>query len=253
MATHGNIGQFDRGTEDWKAYCERLEQYFLANDVDDAAKQRAILLSVCGAAAYQLIRNLVAPAKPTDKSFADIVKLVQDHYTPPPSVTVQRFKFHSRSQKEGESIAEFVAELRRLSEHCQFEATLDDMLRDRLVCGVRDVRIQRRLLAEADLSFKKSFELSQAAEVAEQSAKDLQKPQQCTLYRASHLHATAITVEARTPPTPADSGTLSATFATKRGTWLKSAAARRNSNQHPINAHDAEVVRTGSLLNGHCR
>lgn len=177
MATHGNIGQFDRGTEDWKAYCERLEQYFLANDVDDAAKQRAILLSVCGAAAYQLIRNLVAPAKPTDKSFADIVKLVQDHYTPPPSVTVQRFKFHSRSQKEGESIAEFVAELRRLSEHCQFEATLDDMLRDRLVCGVRDVRIQRRLLAEADLSFKKSFELSQAAEVAEQSAKDLQKPQ----------------------------------------------------------------------------
>ena len=49
------------------------------------------------------------------------------------------------------------------------------MLRDRLVCGIRDGRVQRRLLAESDLKFKKAFELSQAEEVAERSAKDLQK------------------------------------------------------------------------------
>ena len=127
MATHGHSGEFDRRAEDWTAYCERLEQYFLANDVADGDKKRAILLSVCGAGTYQLIRNLVATDKPTDKSFAAIVKLVQDHYTPPPSAIVQRFKFHSRSQKDGESIAEFVAELRRLSEHCQFGTSLDDI------------------------------------------------------------------------------------------------------------------------------
>ena len=57
MATHGNIGEFDRGAEDWAAYCERLEQYFLANDVEDVEKQRAILLSVCGTGTYQLIRT----------------------------------------------------------------------------------------------------------------------------------------------------------------------------------------------------
>ena len=176
MATHGNIGPFGRGSEDWTAYCERLEQYFLANDVADADKQRAILLSVCGAETYQLIRNLVAPGKPTDKTFADLVKLVQEHHTPPPSEIVQRFKFNSRSQRDGESVAEFVSELRRLSEHCKFEGTLDDMLRDRLVCGIRDVRTQRRLLAESDLKLKKAFELAQAAEVAEKDSKDLQKP-----------------------------------------------------------------------------
>ena len=148
MATHGRIGEFNRGEEDWTAYCERLEQYFLANDVASAEKQRAILLSVCGAATYQLVRNLVAPDKPTDKSFEELVTLVKEHHTPPPSVTVQRFKFNSRSQRDGESVAEFVAELRRLSEHCKFEVTLDDMLRDRLVCGIRDVRIQRRLLGQ---------------------------------------------------------------------------------------------------------
>ena len=175
MAAHGNIAEFDRRAEDWAAYCERLEQYFLANDVGDADKQRAILLSVCGAGTYQLIRNLAAPARPSEKSFEDIVKLVQEHHNPPPSAIIQRYRFHSRSQKEGESIAEFVAELRKLSEHCQFKDALDAMLRDRVVCGVRDARVQRTLLAKPDLTFKMAFTLAQAAEVAEQNAKDLQK------------------------------------------------------------------------------
>ena len=42
---------------------ERLEQYFQANGVIDADKQRAIFLSVCGPSMYQTIRNLVAPKK----------------------------------------------------------------------------------------------------------------------------------------------------------------------------------------------
>ena len=58
-------------------YTERLEQYFEANDVVSAVKQRAILLSICGASAYQLIRDLVAPAIPISKSFAELVKLVK--------------------------------------------------------------------------------------------------------------------------------------------------------------------------------
>jgi hypothetical protein len=105
----------------------------------------------------------VVPGKPTAKSFEELVKLVKEHRDPPPSAIVQCFKFNSRNQKEGETVAEFVAELRRLSEHCKFNDTLDDMLRDRLVCGIRDGRIQCRLLAEPDLTLKRAFKLSQAA------------------------------------------------------------------------------------------
>ena len=65
MANHEPIGPFEQGKEDWTSYSERLEQYFAANDVTDAGKQRAILLSLCGAPTYQVIRNLTAPEKPT--------------------------------------------------------------------------------------------------------------------------------------------------------------------------------------------
>ena len=51
------------------------------------------------------------------------------------------------------------------------------MLRDRVVCGVRDKRLQQRLLAEANLTFKIAMEVSQAVEAAERNTRDLQARQ----------------------------------------------------------------------------
>ena len=135
----------------------------------------AILLSTCGAKTYQLIRSLVAPRKPADIEFTCLIEEVRKHFNPKPSVIVERFQFHSRVRQSGESVSTYVAELRRLSQHCEFGASLDDMLRDRLVCGISDNRIQRRLLAEADLAFKKALELAQAMESADRNTQDLQK------------------------------------------------------------------------------
>ena len=33
MTTHGNIGEFNRAKEDWVSYCERMQEYFMANDI----------------------------------------------------------------------------------------------------------------------------------------------------------------------------------------------------------------------------
>ena len=73
----GTLGPFDPDSEDWTCYCERLEQFLGVNGIDDANKKRAVLLSSCGSAVYQVIRNLVAPEKPADKPFSELVKLVR--------------------------------------------------------------------------------------------------------------------------------------------------------------------------------
>ena len=162
MAKHGSIGTFDSAREDWTSYSERLEQYFVRNDIVAAEKKQAILLSSCGVDTYQLIRNVVAPEKPTARTFDQLVELVQRHHNPRPSVIMQRFRFNSCRRKQGQSMAMFVAELRHLIEHCEFGDSMDDMLRDRLVCGINDNRIQLRLLAETSLTFKKVLELATA-------------------------------------------------------------------------------------------
>ena len=177
MATKHGIGKFDSTREDWTSYTERLAQYFVANDITDAGKKRAILLSACGPSTYQLIRNLASPTKPAEKSYDDLVKLISDHLHPTPTIACQRYNFNTRKQKEGESIAEYVAELRRIAEHCNYDAMLEEMLRDKLMCGVRDRRMRQKLLAEKDLTFKKAFELTQAIEMAERNSAKLQDEQ----------------------------------------------------------------------------
>ena len=48
------------------------------------------------------------------------------------------------------------------------------MIRDRLVCGINDVSIQKRLLAKPGLTYAKAVEIAQSAETATQSLKELQ-------------------------------------------------------------------------------
>ena len=160
------IGEFNSAEEDWSSYSERLEELYIANDVQDASKRRATLLSACGAGTYTLICSLVAPNKPSEYTFKRLVELVGTYHNPKPSVTVQRHKFYTHVQHPGESVAAFVAELRWLSEHCDFGTSLDVMIRDRMVCGVHDVRIQRRLLSEPALAYKNAFSIVQSMELA---------------------------------------------------------------------------------------
>ena len=87
------------------------------------------------------------------------------------SVIVERFRFHSRVRKPGESVATFVSELRCLSQFCGFGDTLEDMLRDRLVCGINDDSLQKRLLAEPDLTYSLAVDLAQRNETASQQVK----------------------------------------------------------------------------------
>ena len=175
MAKHGTLGEYSPSQETWAEYTERLELYFVANDITDEAKKRAILLNACGTATYKLVRNLAAPTKPSELEYAAVLELISNHVAPKPSIILERFRFHSRTQQPGETIAAFMAELRRLSEHCGFGATQKEMLRDRLVCGVANTNIQRKLLAEPDdLTLDKALSTARAMEMAEQNTKALQ-------------------------------------------------------------------------------
>ena len=69
-------------------------------------------------------------------------------------------------RKADESVSSYVAELRSLAVFCKFGATLEVMLRDRLVCEINNEGIQNKLLAEADLTFGKALDIARILEVA---------------------------------------------------------------------------------------
>ena len=95
--------------------------------------------------AYSLVRNLISPAKPTDKTFTLLVGALKEHLIPTPIKIAERYKFYHRNQQTGESLNKYIAELRKLSEHCQFGFFLGEALCDKFVCGMSNPSIRKRL------------------------------------------------------------------------------------------------------------
>ena len=139
--SHGRIQEYQQENESIEAYLERIDLYFAANSINEE-KKVAVFLTVIGGKNYTLLRNLLAPAKLSDLPLQQLKDALQKHFEPKRVVIAERFHFYRRDQAPGESLADFVAELRRLSTHCRFrENHLEEALRDRLVCGLRSETI----------------------------------------------------------------------------------------------------------------
>lgn len=123
----GSIGEFVPEVENVAAYLERLQLYITANSISEE-KTVSVLLTVVGPKVYSLLRSLVAPALPQEKSFEELVECLKEHFSPKPIVIAERFRFYRRSQRGHETVAEFVADLRRLAINCEFGAFLDKAL-----------------------------------------------------------------------------------------------------------------------------
>ena len=144
----GKLGEFNSNVEDCQSYVERVELYFIANGIDDEKKKTAILLSSCGIERYRAFKGLTATNLPGSKAFNDLVKLMEDPENPRRNPIAERFKFNMRNPKADESVSAYVAELRRLSQYCEYGNSLDSMLRDRLVCGINHDRTLQNLLSK---------------------------------------------------------------------------------------------------------
>ena len=166
MTTLGKIQEFCPEKE---KFLERVELFFAANDIP-TEKQVPVFLSVVGGVTYGVLRNLIAPHNPNDTTFEEITTTLKAHFEPKTLVIVERFHFHRRNQSPEESVNDYVAELRRLATNCAFGTYLEQALRDRLVCGLRNENIQIQLLTEADLTLTCAVQVAQGMEAAHKNA-----------------------------------------------------------------------------------
>jgi len=175
----GKLEEFDPANDSITAYVERAQLFIEANGIP-AEKKVAVFLSAIGSKTYSLLRNLLAPTPPKDKDFDELVSTLKGHFEPKPLIIAERFNFHRRQQAKGESVAEYISELRKLTLHCEFGSYLNEALRDRFVCGLRSEATQKKLLAEAELTLQKAVKIAQSMEMAAAKARQLQSPNSAT-------------------------------------------------------------------------
>ena len=99
--TIGSLEAFDPKTDTVAAYAERAELYMDANDMPET-RRVATFLNCVGKIVYAIIRNLMIPDKPAEKSLnlKDIIAVMEKHFEPKPLVIS---KFNKRVQLPSEN------------------------------------------------------------------------------------------------------------------------------------------------------
>ena len=126
----------------WKAWLEQYEFYMVATEKNgkDGSIQVATLLTLLGAQGQEIFRTLdIADRKDID----EVKKAFTTHFNPQVKTVFERFKFHSRIQKQGEPFESFLTALRDLVTTCEFHADeKEKSIVDRIVAGISSKAIR---------------------------------------------------------------------------------------------------------------
>ncbi|XP_058012285.1 uncharacterized protein LOC131184673 [Ahaetulla prasina] len=176
MSSYTPPAPFDPAKEKWGSYMARFECFLEANvqGVSDNRK-RAYFLSHCGPEVFDTAESLSEPTPVQSVPWQTLKTTLKAHYAPVPSKFVQRFELRQRVQREGELISMYMAALRKAANHCEYR-DLDDSLLEQLICGVRDIYLQKRLLSKSNLTLALALDEVRAHEMSTKAAETLQKP-----------------------------------------------------------------------------
>ena len=128
--------------------------------------QVATLLTVIGEEAREVFGTFTDwTNEGDDNKIEPVLQKFAEYCQPRKSVPFERYCFNRRVQESGESYEYYRTALRKLSEGCEFESiTPEEILRDKLVFGIRDNKVRERLLREPRLTLAKTDEICRAAE-----------------------------------------------------------------------------------------
>ena len=103
-----------------------------------------------------------------------VLKKYDEFCTPGTQVIYERYRFNNRNQEPGENISTYLTELRTIAKNCAHDTiTPDEILRDRLVLGIRDDRVRERLLRLNDLSLQQAVDIIKSSEQTQQQVKQM--------------------------------------------------------------------------------
>ena len=129
--------------------------------------QRDIFLSLAGDEVVDIVISLTDPEPYESNTKAQIIELLSAYFTPKDMVLINTFRFGTRSQKAGESAAEYSTALRSLAKGCEYGPYLERALRDRFVIGLLNANMRESLFKRGrELTFQQAISLATTSELA---------------------------------------------------------------------------------------
>ena len=134
-----------------------------------------ILLNLAGRDAIERSQNFAFANDEERKNVNVWKEKFKELCNPLKNLTILRHNFNTRAQQPEESFQAYLTAIRNMAESCEFGPMRSEMLKDRVVVGIRNEKTRDVLFAEPKLDLPRAIEICNLHEGAEKAAEALKK------------------------------------------------------------------------------
>ncbi|UYV66922.1 hypothetical protein LAZ67_4003347 [Cordylochernes scorpioides] len=161
---------------EWPIWFKRFQRYRIASELSEKSESEQVnaLIYIMGDKAEEiLILFNLSEAQINDYKL--VVSKFQDYFIGKRNVIYERAKFNRRSQGEMEPVEEFITNLYVLAETCSYGILKEEMIRDRLVVGVKNLNLSEKLQLESELTLEKAIQIVRQSESVKNQQKEIRQ------------------------------------------------------------------------------
>ena len=154
-----------KNPEEWRRWKARFECYRVASGLDkkDEKVQVNTLVYAMGGNSVDILTSFSLSTE--QFKYATVTKSFDAHFEGKVNVIYERARFNRRIQTDSESVIDFIEDLHKLSERCKFGALKDELIRDRIVVGITDIGLAKKLMQDENLTLEKAINSAKATEM----------------------------------------------------------------------------------------
>ena len=161
--------------DEWARWKKRFEQFRIASGlhVESAVKQVSTLLYCLGEESEDVLSSTNA-SEEDRKKYETVMEKFDSFFKVRKNVIFERARFNQRNQLDGESAEQYIIEVYKLAENCEYGDMTSEMIRDRIVVGIRDTKLSQRLQLDPDLTLAKTKQMVRQGEAVHEQQQTLQ-------------------------------------------------------------------------------
>ena len=114
--------------------------------------------------ALEVYNGLPFEGEEDKEVMSKVLDLMERHCIGQTNVIYELYCFNNRNQESGESFDAYLTPLRTLAKTCNFGLLTDELIRDRIVCGICDTGTRNKLPQEAKLTLQSRINTCRSAE-----------------------------------------------------------------------------------------
>ena len=134
--------QFDfKKPADFEKWFVRFERFKTASGLSEKTQEQQVnALVYCMGKEADDVLKLFGLSDEQQKVYTAVTEKYVNYFNVRRNTILECARFNLRKQEEGESVDQFITSLYMLAEHCDYGVLKDQLIRDRIVVGLRDAK-----------------------------------------------------------------------------------------------------------------